>query len=98
MLFLMGVATSRLAVMTQEDKIRANIEQIFTRGPWHDICPVEEAIQGAMDYRNHLKPASLDLFDNLIIKGVLPENAIETVQFAIDHGYLADQSEILTVR
>jgi hypothetical protein len=82
-----------MAAMTQE-QIRAKIEQIFRRGPWHGICPIEEAIQGAMDYRSHLKPASLDLFDNLILKGVLPENAIETVKFAVDHGYLTEESEI----
>jgi len=83
--------------MTQEEKIRAKIEQIFRRGPWHSICSIEETVQGAMDYRHQLKPASLDLFDNLILRGVLPENAIETVNFAIDRGYLSDESDIDTI-
>jgi hypothetical protein len=47
-----------------------------------------------MKYRNNLGETSRQLFDDLILKGVLLENAAETVQFAIAQGFILPDSSI----
>jgi hypothetical protein len=80
-----------MAAVTHEQLIRDKVEATLSWGGWHNLCPLEQAVDGAMRYRSNLCGASLQLFDDLILKGVLPENAAEAVQFAIDQGYISQE-------
>ena len=80
--------------MTQEQVIRSRIHEILGRHPWHDICPLEQAVEGAMTFRRTLCGAALQLFDDLMMEGVLPENAAQSVEFAINQGLLSNKDEI----
>jgi hypothetical protein len=84
-----------MATLTHEQVIRDKVEATLSWGGWHNLCPLEQAVEGTMRYRNKLGGASLQLFDGLILKGVLPENAAEAVQYAIDQG-LIPQADTMT--
>jgi hypothetical protein len=77
----------RLEQPIPEQAIRAKLETTLRRS-WHGVVPVEQGIEAAIQFRNMLCDEHQRFFDALLIEGVLPENAAQTLQFAIDQGVL----------
>jgi hypothetical protein len=78
-----------MATMTQEQIVRDKIEKTLRR-TWNSVVPVEQAIDAAMRFRCELQGEHLTFFDALIVEGVLPENAIQTLQYAIEQRMLTE--------
>jgi hypothetical protein len=83
--------------MTQEQIIRDRIEQTLRRA-WNSVAPVEQAINATLKFRSELHEEHLEFFDALILEGVLPENAAQTLQYAIEPGVLTECEPYFSAR
>ena len=74
--------------MNEDEAIAARIEEIFRCRPWHGVLPVEVAIANAVEYRNRLTGTRRQLFDDAMREGLLPERAIEMIEYATAQGLI----------
>ncbi len=77
--------------MTPDQIIEQPIEENYRSRPWLGVVPVERAIAAAIDYRHSLTADKQHLFDEAILKGWLPERAIDLIEYVADQGLIPDQ-------
>lgn len=67
--------------MTHDETIEMRMRNSFCARPWTGVVPVEEAIEGCIEYRQGLSEGDRALYDEAILDGFHPFNACELIEY-----------------